>query len=242
MLLEPPLWLSVLVLGGAVLSAGAVWTAVLSTARGPASATAGIGATRIAIGLFLGVWLALAIALSGTDFFLPDTSRTVPTIATTGIPLVLGAIALFSIPAVWRVLSAIPLSTLIGVQVYRALGLVFVLLWATGWLPPAFALPAGLGDVAVGIAAPWVAHRVRTGAPNAALIARLWILAGVLDLVLSITLGMLTSPGPLNLLAKGAPNEMITSFPLVLIPAFAVPLFLLLHLVAWRSVSRMPLR
>jgi hypothetical protein len=50
--------------------------------------------------------------------------------------------------------QAIPQSWLIGIQLYRVLGVIFRLLKAQGRLPSLFALPAGAGDVAVGLLAP----------------------------------------------------------------------------------------
>jgi hypothetical protein len=44
----------------------------------------------------------------------------------------------------------------------------------------------------------------------------------------------MTSPGRAHLLA-GAPNLLMTAYPLVMVPTFAVPLALMLHgLVLWR--------
>jgi hypothetical protein len=45
----------------------------------------------------------------------------------------------------------------------------------------------------------------------------------------------MTSPGRAHLLAFDAPNLLISYYPLVMIPTFAVPLALMLHsLVLWR--------
>ena len=45
----------------------------------------------------------------------------------------------------------------------------------------------------------------------------------------------MTSPGRPHLVALEAPNLLISSYPLVMIPTFAVPLALMLHgLVLWR--------
>jgi hypothetical protein len=62
-----------------------------------------------------------------------------------------------------------------------------------------------------------------------------WELFGIADLVVAITMGAMTSPGPAHLLAFETPNLLISSYPLVMVPAFAVPLALMLHgLVLWR--------
>jgi hypothetical protein len=49
----------------------------------------------------------------------------------------------------------------------RVAGVAFLLYMALGHLPALFALPAGLGDIAAGIAAPLVARKL-TQAPAAA--------------------------------------------------------------------------
>jgi len=48
-------------------------------------------------------------------------------------------------------------------------------------------------------------------------------------------MGAMTSPGRAHLFAFDAPNLLISSYPLVMIPTFDVPLALMLHgLVLWR--------
>jgi hypothetical protein len=56
-----------------------------------------------------------------------------------------------------------------------------------------------------------------------------WNIFGIADLVIAVTTGFLTSPSPLQRFAFDRPNELITAFPLVLIPVFLVPLAVLLH-------------
>jgi len=57
-----------------------------------------------------------------------------------------------------------------------------------------------------------------------------WNVFGLLDLVVAVAMGFLTSPSPFQLLSLDAPNQLITAFPLVTVPVFAVPLSVLLHL------------
>jgi hypothetical protein len=49
------------------------------------------------------------------------------------------------------------------------------------------------------------------------------------DLVVAIVMGAMTSPGQAHLLALEAPNLLVTAYPLVMVPTFAVPLALMLH-------------
>ncbi|MGI8449589.1 MAG: hypothetical protein ACR2MP_20905 [Streptosporangiaceae bacterium] len=70
---------------------------------------------------------------------------------------------------------------------FRVAGVAFLLTMALGHLPALFALPAGLGDIATGIAAPLVAHRL---AQDRGRRAALWLNAfGMTDLVVALTLG-----------------------------------------------------
>ncbi len=109
------------------------------------------------------------------------------------------------------------------------------MLWADGRLAWQFALPAGIGDVATGVSAIFVAVLLTQQAVGARRAAYAWSLFGIADLVIAVTMGALTSPGLPHLLAFDAPNLLITSYPLVMVPTFAVPLALILHgLVLWR--------
>ena len=125
-----------------------------------------------------------------------------------------------------------------AIQAWRAGGLGFLALYAHGVLPGAFAWPAGLGDIAIGVTAPWVALALirRPGFTISRLFV-VWNLLGILDLVVAVTVGGLSSA-----LASGAPGEVTTGpmahLPLVLIPAYLVPLFVMLHLVALFQARR----
>jgi hypothetical protein len=134
------------------------------------------------------------------------------------------------------VLDALPPSWLVGLQVYRVLGGAFLVQLALGHLSPVFALPAGIGDVTVGVLALPVAFYLARYEESGRAIAVGWNMLGILDLVVAITLGFLASTGRLGI----APRPLV--YPLVMVPAFAVPLSLILHGVSlWqlkRSVGR----
>jgi hypothetical protein len=123
----------------------------------------------------------------------------------------------------------------VAAQVYRVAGGIFLVLWADGRLPWQFALPAGIGDVTTGIGAVVVAAQLARNAIGAHRLTYAWCLFGIADLIVAITMGAMTSPGRAHLLAFEAPNLLMSSYPLVMVPTFAVPLALMLHgLVLWR--------
>ena len=112
------------------------------------------------------------------------------------------------------------------IQSWRVLGVVFVILEAYHVLPAVFALPAGYGDMTIGFTAPLAALLLAVPRRRASFIA--WQLLGILDLVGAVGLG--TTAGLLD--PAGPPMVTMTVLPLSLIPTFAVPLLLILHLIS----------
>jgi hypothetical protein len=208
----------------------------LGAARMPASARSRYVTAGVLSAALIG-WLAVAQYLGAANtYFATDSESRVPTILFgLLIPLAVAAIALWRSESIARLVSAIPLHWLVAAQVYRVAGGIFLVLWADGRLPWQFALPAGIGDVATGSVAVVVAALLAQNAIGAHRATYAWCLFGIADLVVAITMGAMTSPGPAHLLAFDAPNLLISSYPLVMVPTFAVPLALMLHgLVLWR--------
>src|SRR5262244_1755110 len=212
----------------AIIALGLIW---LGAARMPASATSRY-ATAGALSAVLIVWLAVAQYIGEAA----TTGTTLP-IVLSGLlmPPAVTAVGLWRSESMARLVSAIPLHWLVAAQVYRLAGSIFLVLWADGRMPWQFALPAGIGDVATGIVAVVVAALLARNATGAHRATYAWCLFGIADLVVAITMGAMTSPGRPHLLAFDAPNLLISSYPLVMVPTFAVPLALMLHgLVLWR--------
>jgi len=152
------------------------------------------------------------------------------------IPIIAGVLLFWTWPLLRRTLAVIPNQWLVGLQFYRTLGLIFLVLYAGGRLPGLFALPAGIGDSAVGLLAPFAAAAYSRSSKGAANRVRLWNYLGITDLVIAVTLGFLTSPSPLQLAAFDRPSALIGVFPLVLIPVYMVPLSILLHLASLKRL------
>jgi hypothetical protein len=216
-----------------IIALGLIW---LGAARMPASAKSRFVTAGVLSAALIG-WLAVAQYLGAANtYFATDSEAGVPTILFgLLIPLAVAAVALWRSENIARLVSAIPLHWLVAAQVYRIAGGIFLVLWADGRLPWQFALPAGIGDVATGSVAVVVAALLAQNAIGAHRATYAWCLFGIADLVVAITMGAMTSPGPAHLLAFEAPNLLISSYPLVMVPTFAVPLALMLHgLVLWR--------
>ena len=194
---------------------------------------AGVSGIRRSVALALAVWLVLVASLGARGAFVgrPGTPPVALAIAI-GAPL-LAFFAWLRLSQSFRdLVLSLDLRLIAGMQAWRWAGLGFLSLYAHGVLPAVFALPAGLGDMAIGITAPWIILaliRQPAFAASAAFIR--WNVLGILDLVLAVSIGTLSAT-----LSTGAPGEISTApmatLPLLLIPAFLVPLFLMLHTAA----------
>ncbi len=127
---------------------------------------------------------------------------------------------------------------LIAVQLYRLLGVIFLTMLAAGLLPAVFAIPSGVGDIIVGITALPIAYLLFKKTSNSKKLAVLWNYVGILDLVIAMIMGPITAPTPVQLLSFNAPNELIISYPLVSVPAFAVPFSFILHIFSLRILGK----
>lgn len=149
-------------------------------------------------------------------------------------PLVVGVLAYARSDRFRRLLFGIDLRWLIAVQLWRVVGEVFLFGYARNDLPASFAIPAGIGDVLVGLAAPFVALVAASGTSAARRIVIGWCVAGIADLVVAVTMGVLNAPGKIGLLAGEVTTAPLLELPLSLIPTFFVPLSILLHFIVLR--------
>ena len=187
----------------------------------------------------LGGWFlfALALVLAG-----------IPSLETGALPLpmlalVLGPVAIYlgarALSTRFRAwLLAIDLQFLTAMQGWRVLGGMFVVLMLWDVLPGTFAWPAGLGDVAVGLAAPFVVLYLLHDPGYATSSRFVWFnLAGLFDFVVAVGSGLIASGSIPGFPAGAVTTAPMGQFPLAMIPCFAVPLFTLMHLTALYQVS-----
>jgi len=181
-------------------------------------------------------WFAVAVTLASLGVY---HAATFPTIEFgVVIPVLLGGLMVWRWSALSRLIDAVPRPWVIGVQFYRVEGLTFLVLYASNLLPGLFALPAGAGDVAVGLLALAIAIRAPGSQQLRSRTVLRWNLLGIADLVVALATGFLTSPSPLQMFAFDHPNELASVFPLVLIPTFLVPLAVLLHIISLIQLRR----
>jgi hypothetical protein len=134
---------------------------------------------------------------------------------------------------------AIDLRWLTAIQGWRVIGVMFLAFHAFGLLPGLFAWPAGLGDAAVGLAAPFVLMANLRGAPNWRRRVFWLNVAGLIDFAGAIGTGVLTSNSAIGFFADGLPQASLGDLPLSLVPTFAVPLWTIFHMISLLQLRQM---
>jgi hypothetical protein len=201
----------------------------------------GLGQRRAALlaggaAFVLGGWFAASAVIAGHGWYHARLGHQVPWMPVAVVGFLGLLLALRRIPAVARAMAAPGMTSRLELpHTFRVAGVAFLITMALGHLPALFALPAGLGDIATGIATPLVVIRLARGTGRRA--AR-WLNAfGLTDLVVALTLGALTGFQLINVTPSGAP---ISELPLALIPTAEVPLLLALHIISMAALKKAP--
>lgn len=194
-------------------------------------ATTALAAPRFpgAAALALALWLGFAVLAGVTGLFirLPVPGPQLIILGFASLTLAAGIVP--SRVRDW--IDALPLRALIGINALRLIGVYFVMLGARGELNATFAARAGWGDIAAATLA--IAFTI-AGTPRGTgqrLLLHAWNAFGALDLVVAVgTATIVTLQGSVPGVTR------LLSFPLILVPAFFVPLFLANHILIFRRL------
>jgi hypothetical protein len=186
-------------------------------------------------GVVLAAWAITTAALAGKGFYRPPDTRSPPPVGGQLVTTmaVLGT-CLWLSPTLRGLLRN--QKNLIRLNVWRLEGALFLALMFTGQVPALWAIPAGVGDVLIGASAFWVAARL--DAPGGRRRGVIFNLLGLLDLIVAIGLGITTNPGPIQIFHTTPSAELLTRFPLALVPGFLVPLAFMVHFVSLWQLKR----
>jgi len=188
-------------------------------------------------GALVMVWFGaiFALAANGSLMLQPGEPPIITLAAIIGPPLVF-LLAVLSFPRLRAWALSLDPALLTALQSWRILGGGFLMVYAFGHLPGFFAWPAGVGDVAVGLGAPFAAIALARGHLSITSSRFLAMHAsGLLDFVVAVGTGIAARnqiPG----LVEGITSSAMGDLPLVLVPAFAVPVFIVLHLIVLLQV------
>jgi hypothetical protein len=223
-------------------------TALTAMALHSGAIAAGLGrrtanAVAAVAGAAWGGWVVVCGLLAGAGAFRQDPVALRPWFGVAFAAALAAALLATRVPVVRRILAAPgTLPRLTWPHTLRVAGGIFLVVLALGELPAVFAVPAGLGDIAVGVAAPFVARRLARGGPlGAHRRGAVWFnVLGLVDLAVALGTGVLAARGPARLLDVTPSTEALALLPLALIPLTAVPILIALHVVSLRRLRVTP--
>ena len=191
---------------------------------------------RSVVVVALALWFGLVFFLGAQGAFVAGgDSPPLPIFFGVAIPLAVFLATYFGWTQFRDFILGADLRLVTAIQAWRWAGGQFFWLYAWRVLPGLFAFPAGFGDMAIGITAPWIVlGLVRNPLFASSRRFIIWNILGIVDFVVAVSMGVLSSGlfHEINGLNGNVTTSAMGRLPLVLIPAFAVPLFTMLHLAA----------
>ncbi len=152
-------------------------------------------------------------------------------------PLILAALTAlvllgyFRLAALRQWFDRLDLRHLVLGHVSRFVGIYFLLLYFRGELPYSFAVPAGVGDIVVALAALLVVF-LPLGYERRHRLISIWNIVGLTDILLVVATAIrLNLVDPWQLRA-------LTRLPLSLLPTFLVPLIIATHVIIFTRIAR----
>ena len=167
----------------------------------------------------LAIWLGVVMVAIVAGVYAGGGPSRLARPASVAIPLALVAIGYRVSPRFRNYLLTLDLRLVLAAQLWRVIGIVFLFALAFDQLPAGFAVPAGVGDIATGIAALGVVVALGNGTLTRRRLYAFTAL-GVGDFVVAFTTGPLLEPPALNV------------WPFAIFPTIMIPFFSVLHLVA----------
>ena len=206
-----------------------VWLALSAAIRKLDSTRAFKVFARIGLAVLFAAWFGFIFMLSQSDTQLALT-------ASGGRGRVLFAIfapafaglLLLGSHTVRTILDEIPQHQLIGVQGIRIVGFIFLVLTDMGFVSSTFGVPAGIGDVIVGVFALYAAYTLLRGRPGGRSIAIAANAIGLLDAALALTLFLFVVP------ADSYAPHIVTR--VMFVPCYIVPIFVVAHIYSLRGL------
>lgn len=193
---------------------------------------------RLLLAAAVGLWIGLVAASTVIGWM--AVARPFPVIGLFfAFPLVATALLAALSPAVRAALLGLPMPLLIGLNISRIFGALFLALAAAGRLGGPFPVSAGWGDIITGVVAVPVLLMVVRGAAQNSSIPAWWNAFGTLDLVVAVALGVMSADGsPLQVFHSATGPSPLTILPYAFIPTVLVPFYLILHAILFVQLRR----
>jgi hypothetical protein len=192
-----------------------------------------------AIYLVVAAWAALSLVLNALGLFVSDPDKPpLPLLIAVLAPPTVFGVAYTVSPRVRAVSLGLDLRLLTAIQSWRVIGGMFLVLMSFGLLPGTFAWPAGVGDLIVGAYAPFVVLAIARRTAGWHRHVMILNVLGLLDFAGAVGGGVLSGSSPIGILRGDVTTDIMQQLPLSLIPTFAVPFWIVLHIISLIQASR----
>lgn len=186
--------------------------------------------TALVVRFVFWIWILAAVAVGYTGTLARLPMQVVPALVL-GLTAAL-VLAYRKISAFRTWIDALDIRALVSLHVTRFVGAYFLVLYQRGELPYSFAVPGGVGDIAVAIAALAILCIPMSEERRLRLIS-IWNVVGLVDILLVVfTAARLVLSGNQEL-------RILTFLPLSLLPTFLVPLIISCHLAIFSRIRQM---
>ena len=187
-------------------------------------------------------WLAMVVVAYAVGGLRPGVLGPVPVNL---LPFILLLALLFGswflLPQVRHALISVPLPALVAVHAGRVGGLFFLILYFDGRLSAPFAPAAAIGDMITGAVALVLVPILALGFNLRSLWLKVWNAFGALDLMVALTLAVLSAPGtPFRVFTEGPGTQIMGTLPWIFVPAMLVPIDLLVHFAIAAKLKSVP--
>jgi hypothetical protein len=169
--------------------------------------------------LVLAIWSGAVLTAIAAGVFAGGGASRLLLPASQAIPIAAVAISYRASPRFRHYLLTLDLRLVLAAQLWRVIGIAFLFALAFDQLPAGFAVPAGIGDLATGIAALAVVLSLGNGSLTHGRLYAFTAL-GVGDFLVANATGLSLEPSAL------------TAWPLAIFPTIMIPFFAVLHLIA----------
>jgi hypothetical protein len=184
--------------------------------------------------LFFGIYLFYTGVMSFTGIWQENTLP--PKILLfTALPLFIFLNLIIANTKIYKTLLAnVSLQALVGVHIFRFIGVFFLITNAYGALPTKFAYIAGFGDILTAFFSIFVVKALDAKKSYAKNLTLAWNVFGICDIISVLANAILTTKLSIATGSQGVVE--IANFPFCLIPAFAPATIIFLHICVFRKV------
>jgi hypothetical protein len=146
---------------------------------------------------------------------------------------------IYNLPITKQIFEKALISDLISLHIFRLIGSAFIILALYDSLPKTFAFIAGFGDVITAITSIFVVFAIKNKAKYTRKLIFVWNTFGLIDIITTAILANVYTKISIDTGVMGV--DTLAKFPFSLIPAFAPPTIIFLHVLIYRKLKNFSL-